>query len=237
MRAIFERGWVFVAHESQVSEPGDYKAISIGTQPVVVSRHKAGAIYVLLNRCRHRGSTVVCRSETGHSNYFRCPYHNSGYANDAALAGMAMSHGWPEDFDKSAWGLRRVRRSGPNRRLFFASLAEDGPSLEEHLAPMKKYIFAWFDRSPAGSITVLRPHTSTRTRQLEVAGRKRSRRLPRKLRPRILAAGPGAGERTWWWTWPRVSHPPWGRDRDGGQARPSRARFVETRAGGERVST
>jgi len=154
MRSIFERGWIFVAHESQVPEAGDYKTASMGAQPVVVSRHEDGRIYVLLNRCRHRG-TVVCRAEVGHSNFFRCPYHNWGYANNGALVGMAMSHGWPEDFDKSGWGLRRVPRVESYRGLVFASLAEEGPSLTEHLAPVRKYIDAWMDRSPVGAITVL----------------------------------------------------------------------------------
>jgi phenylpropionate dioxygenase-like ring-hydroxylating dioxygenase large terminal subunit len=154
MRTIFERGWVFLAHESQVPEPGDYKTTAIGTQPVVVSRHEDGEIYVLLNRCRHRG-TVVCRADTGHSNYFRCPYHNWGYANDGSLVGMAMSHGWPEGFDKSGWGLKRVPRVSSYRGLIFASTADDGPTLEDHLAPVKKYVDAWFDRSPRGSITVI----------------------------------------------------------------------------------
>lgn len=154
MRRIFESGWVFVGHESQVPEPGDYRTTSIGTQPVVVSRHEDGRIYVLLNRCRHRG-TVVCRAETGHSNYFRCPYHNWSYANDGTLVGVAMSHGWPADFDKSRWGLVRAARVDSYRGLIFASLAAEGTTLTEHLHPVRRYVDAWFDRSPAGSITVL----------------------------------------------------------------------------------
>jgi benzoate/toluate 1,2-dioxygenase subunit alpha len=154
MRTIFESGWVFVAHESQVREPGDYRTTSMGTQPVVVSRHEDGRLYVLLNRCRHRG-TVVCRAETGHSNYFRCPYHNWSYANDGTLAGVAMADGWPEEFDKVAWGLKRVPRVDSYRGLVFASMAETGPSLAEHLAPIRRYVDAWFDRSPVGTITVL----------------------------------------------------------------------------------
>jgi len=154
MRNIFESGWVFVAHESQVPEPGDYRTMTIGTQPVVLSRHEDGQVYVLLNRCRHRG-TVVCRAEVGHSNYFRCPYHNWSYANDGELVGMAMSHGWPEDFDKSTWGLKRAAQVGTYRGLIFANLAEGGPTLAEHLAPVRRYIDAWFDRSPAGTISVI----------------------------------------------------------------------------------
>lgn len=154
MRNIFERGWVYVAHESEVPLPGDYRTGSLGTQPVIVSRYEDGQIYVLLNRCRHRGA-VVCRAQVGHSNYFRCPYHNWSYANNGDLVGMAQASGYPADFDKSKWGLVRVPRVASYRGLIFASLSPDGPTFEEYLAPVKKYIDWWFDRSPSGTITVL----------------------------------------------------------------------------------
>jgi hypothetical protein len=41
MRAIFERGWVYVAHESQIPRPGDYRTATVGKQPVVVGRHES----------------------------------------------------------------------------------------------------------------------------------------------------------------------------------------------------
>ena len=154
MRNIFERTWVYLAHESELPHPGDYKTAAIGTQPVIVSRHEDGEVYVLLNRCRHRGA-VVCRDERGHSNYFRCPYHNWVYENDGKLIGITMSSGYPEDIDKSSLGLQRAPRVGNYRGLIFASLAEEGPSLEEHLAPIKRYVDWWFGRSPVGEIEVI----------------------------------------------------------------------------------
>jgi benzoate/toluate 1,2-dioxygenase alpha subunit len=154
MRRIFETTWVYVGHESQVPSVGDYRTTAIGRQPVIVSRHEDGEIYVLLNRCRHRGS-VVCRDEVGHSNYFRCPYHNWGYANDGALVGMAQSSGYPEDFDKSRWGLRKAPGVANYRGLVFARLSEDGPTFEEYLAPVRKYVDWWINRSPLGTISVL----------------------------------------------------------------------------------
>ncbi|HVQ93171.1 MAG TPA: Rieske 2Fe-2S domain-containing protein [Mycobacteriales bacterium] len=158
MQNIFERTWVYVGHESQLPRTGDYKTAAIGTQPVIVSRHEDGQVYVLLNRCRHRAS-VVCRDDLGHSNYFRCPYHNWSYANNGALVGMAQANGYPPDFDKSRWGLHRAPRVATYRGLIFASLAADGPSLDEYLAPIRKYVDWWFDRSPAGTISVLpKPH-------------------------------------------------------------------------------
>jgi benzoate/toluate 1,2-dioxygenase alpha subunit len=158
MQNIFERTWVYVAHESQLPKVGDYKTAAIGTQPVIVSRHEDGQVYVLLNRCRHRAS-VVCRDDVGHSNFFRCPYHNWSYANNGALVGMAQANGYPADFDKSRWGLHRAPRVASYRGLIFASLAADGPSLAEYLAPIRKYVDWWFDRAPTGTITVLpKPH-------------------------------------------------------------------------------
>ena len=40
MQRIFERSWVYVAHESQIPEPGDFMTTRIGTQPVIVSARR-----------------------------------------------------------------------------------------------------------------------------------------------------------------------------------------------------
>ena len=37
-RRIFREGWVFVAHESEVPEPGDYVTKRIAGEPYVVAR-------------------------------------------------------------------------------------------------------------------------------------------------------------------------------------------------------
>ena len=74
MRHIFGRTWVYLGHESEVANTGDYKAAYIGTQPVILTRDENGEIRALVNRCLHRGS-IVCREEKGNSNFFRCPYH------------------------------------------------------------------------------------------------------------------------------------------------------------------
>ncbi len=156
MRRIFERYWVYVGHESEIPAPGDYKTVVVGTQPLIVSRHEDGQIYVLYNRCRHRGA-VVCREERGHSNFFRCRYHNWVYANNGDLIGMAQASGYPDDLDRSKYGLVQVPRVSTYRGLIFVNLSPDGPSLEEHLAPVRKYIDYWFGRSPVEEIEVLLP--------------------------------------------------------------------------------
>src|SRR5215471_15050986 len=70
MERIFERTWVFVGHESEVAASGDYKTITIGTQPAIMTRDEDGGINVLMNRCMHRGSTI-CQEQRGNSSLVR----------------------------------------------------------------------------------------------------------------------------------------------------------------------
>jgi len=53
---IFHRTWMYVAHASEVPEPGDSVVRQIGRQPVIVSRDEDGQVHLLLNRCRHRAN-------------------------------------------------------------------------------------------------------------------------------------------------------------------------------------
>ncbi len=71
---IWHRQWVYVGHESEVAEPGDYVTRQLGLQPAIITRDKEGEIWVLLNRCMHRGN-LVCQSERGNTQEFRCIYH------------------------------------------------------------------------------------------------------------------------------------------------------------------
>src|SRR3954469_13577796 len=72
MKHIFGRAWVFVAHESQIPNAGDYITAWIGRQPVIVVRDAKGQARVLFNRCPHRGA-LVCGEHTGNAVKFTDP--------------------------------------------------------------------------------------------------------------------------------------------------------------------
>ena len=38
MARVFSRTWVYVGHESEIATPGSYKATTLGTQPVLLTR-------------------------------------------------------------------------------------------------------------------------------------------------------------------------------------------------------
>ena len=59
MENIFEAGWVYLAHESQLPAPGDFVTSKIGRQPVIVNRNEQGKIGGLLNACAHRGAKLA----------------------------------------------------------------------------------------------------------------------------------------------------------------------------------
>ncbi len=74
MERIFENTWIYVGHDSQVPDPGDYYATVIGRQPVIMVRHTDGEVKVLYNRCAHKGSMLV-GDTCGKVKQFSCAYH------------------------------------------------------------------------------------------------------------------------------------------------------------------
>lgn len=155
MKKIYGRSWVYLAHESQLPDSGDYLTTTLGIQPVIVARLDSGAISVLLNRCAHRGA-VVCREENGHAQTFRCPYHAWVYGNDGHLVGPAQRSGYPDDFAEWGLGLEKVPRVESYRGLIFACLDSDVEPLKERLRYAKKYVDAWANRSPKAETSVSR---------------------------------------------------------------------------------
>lgn len=157
MRNIFEKSWVYVGHDSEIPNAGDFKTAAIGRLPIIISRDEEGALHVLLNICRHRG-TVICRSERGNKKEFVCPYHNWIYAIDGRLiSASAVGGGYPEDFAERIGGLIKVPRVALYRGMIFASVAPEGESLEEQFGAVKSHIDLWFDQSPTSSVRVQEP--------------------------------------------------------------------------------
>lgn len=151
MKRIFHRYWVYVGHASEVPELGDYVLKTIGRQPVILTRDEEDNVTVLLNQCRHRGSTV-CQAARGNSTVFRCQYHGWTYKNSGELIGIPRPDGYPADLDKRQFGLFKAPRIGTVRGFVFASLAGDGISFDDHIAPARHYIEAFCDASPVGEV-------------------------------------------------------------------------------------
>jgi phenylpropionate dioxygenase-like ring-hydroxylating dioxygenase large terminal subunit len=153
MERIWSRTWVYVGHESEIPEPGNYKTSHIGRAPIIVSRGDDGGINVFYNRCRHRGS-VVCREPRGFANSCRCPSHGWIYGKDGRLLGVSMRDGYAKDFDQPD-GLLPVAKVESYKGLIFASASDDVPDLKEQLGLAATWIDRRVGMSPVGEIELV----------------------------------------------------------------------------------
>jgi phenylpropionate dioxygenase-like ring-hydroxylating dioxygenase large terminal subunit len=143
LEKIFYRSWVCLGHLGEIPEEGDYKTALIGSQPVIVVRGPDDFVGVFLNRCRHRG-TLLCDVPRGHVEKFVCPYHGWAYDTGGRLVGTPYPSGYDrKSFKADDYSLNRVARVETYGGFVFASMADDGPSLESHLGHARPYIDAF----------------------------------------------------------------------------------------------
>jgi phenylpropionate dioxygenase-like ring-hydroxylating dioxygenase large terminal subunit len=83
--AVYAKEWLCVGRADQVPEPGDYYAITIADEPLLVVRGADGEVRVLSAVCQHRGMVVA--EGKGSCSKFTCPYHHWSYALDGRLLG------------------------------------------------------------------------------------------------------------------------------------------------------
>ena len=124
LKRIFGAAWIYVGHESQVKNAGDYFCTMIARKPIIVTRDASGQIQVLHNQCAHRGAMVVA-SDKGHTDEFQCCYHGWTYHLDGRLKAIPLQHGYPADFNpkSSKTALTQVARVTGYRGFIFVSEA------------------------------------------------------------------------------------------------------------------
>ena len=136
---IWKKVWVYVGHESQVPNEGDFVRTQIGKQPMILSRGRDNQVRVFFNRCRHRAN-LVCFEQRGNSDGFVCPYPGWSYSNSGELLQPTFEEGYDHNLDKDDFALSQAPRVGSYRGLVFASLAPAGITLEEHLGQSREFI-------------------------------------------------------------------------------------------------
>ena len=155
MESIFGKAWVYIGHESQVPKPGDFFTTYLGHQPVVMSRHTDGKIYVLHNRCSHRGAIVV-NERSGNAKHLRCCYHGWAFKPNGKLAAVPLKNGYPDSLDLQGgdFDMQRVPRLADYHGFVFASLNENAPDFEKHLGGAKGTIDNMIARAPDGEVGI-----------------------------------------------------------------------------------
>jgi p-cumate 2,3-dioxygenase alpha subunit len=150
LRRVFEHSWLYVGHESEVAEPGDYVRRPVGGRNVFMVRGaKSKQVHVFHNTCTHRGA-VVCRQKSGNAKVFQCFYHAWTFDSEGKLSGVPDREAYGEGLDFSTLGLRSVARVQSYRGFVFASYDPDIVDLVEYLAGAAEYLDLVADSSEAG---------------------------------------------------------------------------------------
>jgi benzoate/toluate 1,2-dioxygenase subunit alpha len=157
MEHMFPNSWVYVGHDSQVPNPGDYFGTTIGTQPVLLVRHTDGKVHVLHNRCPHKGTRITSETCGNTGKFFRCPYHAWSFKTDGSLLAIPLKKGYENTgFEQShaAPGMAPVRHVRNYRGFVFAKINDGGLDFEEFFGESLSSFDNMIDRSPAGQLKV-----------------------------------------------------------------------------------
>jgi p-cumate 2,3-dioxygenase alpha subunit len=146
---VFDKCWLYVGHESEINEPGDYKRRDVGRRPLIFCRNSKGEMRVLLNTCTHRGA-VVCRQDQGNASNFQCFYHAWTFNNNGDLVGLPDEAGYGKGFNKADMALPSPPRVESYRGFVFTSFNPQVEDLVSYLADAKDYLDLVADQSEAG---------------------------------------------------------------------------------------
>ena len=149
---LFARSWLFIAHESEVPQPGDYVVRRVLDDSFIISRGSSGQVRAMFNMCLHRGMQI-CRAEMGNASHFRCPYHGWSYRNDGRLVGLPFhqdAYGGEDGFSRKGQTLLPAPSLDTYNGLIFISLDPEAPPLREFLGDFAFYLDYYTKQSASG---------------------------------------------------------------------------------------
>ena len=158
MKHLFPNAWVYIGHDSQTPNKGDYITAQIGDQPLLMVRHTDNEIHVLYNRCPHKGTKIVIDRAGNTGKFFRCPYHAWSFKTDGCLLAIPLKKGYEGtglEGTEAAKGLAPVGAMHNYRGFVFARLAPEGISFEDFFGDALSSLDNMVDRSPEGRLSVV----------------------------------------------------------------------------------
>ncbi len=146
---IFDRCWIYLGHESEVENRGDYRRRTVAGRPVFFTRNSDGQVRVFLNTCPHRGA-LICRRDEGNSEVLQCFYHAWTFNINGDLIGVPGEDAYGPYFDRGELGLREPPRVESYRGFIFVSFNPYVEDLVSYLAGAREYIDLIVDQAEDG---------------------------------------------------------------------------------------
>lgn len=150
MEKIFARTWVFLAHETEIPDSGDFVQRAMGSDSVLVTRDREGQVHVVLNVCTHRGMKISTL-DVGNTQAHMCIYHGWAFRPNGDFIGAPVEkecmHG--KTMSKAELSLTKARVAIYGG-MIFATWNIDGPSFDEFLGDAKFYYDTLWCRTTRG---------------------------------------------------------------------------------------
>lgn len=125
---IFYKNWLYVGHQSQVANNGDFFTLTLVDQNLVIMRGQDGELRGFYNVCPHRAHELF-EDERGNKRAIVCPYHAWSFETDGQLRSARGSE-QVEGFDQTAVCLSQFQVE-TFCGFIFVNLDPDAPSMAE----------------------------------------------------------------------------------------------------------
>ena len=146
---IFDQCWLYVGHESQVQQPGDYRRRTVAGQQLFMVRGRDGQVRVFLNSCPHCGA-LICRRDAGNAQVFQCLYCAWTFFYTGELIGVPGEDAYGPNSDKSELSLKSPPGVDSYRSFYFVSFNPQADDLVAYLAGARDCLDLVLDQSESG---------------------------------------------------------------------------------------
>ena len=142
---VLKSGWICLEHVSRLKQAGDFVAVDLLGEPLMVVKDETGLVRVLSRVCAHRAMDLLPVEmdfpRTGNKRVFVCPYHAWSYNLDGTLRGCPqMQHA--DGFKKEDWRVVEFKSEIWNG-FVFVNLDGTASQLAEQYADFDRVIAPW----------------------------------------------------------------------------------------------
>ncbi len=136
---VWRRAWQMACRQEQIPEVGDSVVYCAPGMSLVVVRSGPAEIRAFHNTCLHRGTRL--RTQPGHLDELRCPFHGFTWNLDGSFAGMPCPWDFPH-VDTAAFCLPEAQ-VGTWGGFVFVTTDPDPVSLDEYLEVLPEHFASW----------------------------------------------------------------------------------------------
>ena len=138
---IFAKSWLCCGRCDEISNPGQYKLVTIYQESIILLRDENNMLQAFYNVCRHRGTRLCTKPSGNLSKSIQCGYHGWTYDLQGNLIG-APNMDAVADFDMSDYPLNKVQLE-EWEGFIFINLADAPIQFKSEFAPIMNRFSEW----------------------------------------------------------------------------------------------